>query len=144
MNQDFIANAVAGIMAQATATGLFVSLATLQRPSGTFDAGGAPDGLYVNVSGLVDIPCMKAINGDPSATVQAMQQRLTERVTSRGHWHVLLNDFYPDVIGGWEGNDPDFPGPWRLIVDGDPYLIFGAENDSQSQMTRLAAYLVTI
>ena len=144
MNQDFITNAVEGVMAQALATGLFVSSATFQRPSGVFDAGGAPDGEYVDIPGLVEIRCMKAINGDPSATLQASQQRLLERVTSTGHWHVLLDTYYSQVIAGWEGNDPDAPGPWRLLVDGETYLIFGAEHDSQFQMTRVAAYQVTI
>ena len=41
------------VMVEANDTGLFVSLCTLQTPSGTFTLSGAPDGLYVDVAGLV-------------------------------------------------------------------------------------------
>jgi hypothetical protein len=141
MNQNFIANAVSRVMAQAVSTGLFVSLATFQRPSGTFDAGGAPDGLYANVPGLTSIPCMKASPGD---SVRASEARTEQNVTDLGPWHILLNGLYPEVESGWRGEDANSTGPWRVVVDGVDYDIRGVERDSQSKMTRLEAFLVTI
>ncbi len=136
-------------MATARATGLFCSVARFQKPSGVFTGGGAPDGEYVDVVGLTEVACMKAINGDPSAMVKAHKDRQASSQESFGIWHILLDSLYPAVETGWRGENDSAAGAWRVIVtDVDAtstsYDIHGVERDSQGQMTRVEAYKVTI
>ena len=141
MNQAFIENAIAGVMAEAVATGLFVSLATLQYPSADYDSAGAFNGTWTNVSGLVDIPC----TAPPKSTsdIQATENRALQEIVSAEWHHVLLDAWYPQIDQGWRG-DGDPPGAWRILIDGFPYEIAGVESDSQMQMTRVTAKLTTL
>lgn len=126
---------ISQVMPQARATGLFVSLCTIQDPSGIFEAGGQPDGNYVDVAGLVAIPCMNAPTSE--ARITATEHRTVEQIRTDNSSHVLLNDFYPAVATHW------LTGA-RAVIDGVAYIIMGVEQDSQSQMTRLKVCLSTL
>ena len=128
-------------MVEAIDTGLFVSLCTLQTPSGTFTLSGAPDGLYNNVAGLVNIPCTAPPPAE--SRVQATTVRDLAEITASELHHVLLAGYYPSVDLGWRGEGADATGPWRALIDGWAYEIMGVESDSQSQMTRLMVKLTT-
>ena len=134
MNQS-LAPDIAAVMPQAVATGLFVSLATFQAPDGTLDAAGAPSGNFVNVSGLVNIPCMDAPMSE--ARLQATEVKAMDEIAASAIRHVLLNGFYPQLVGF--PNAPDLG--WRVIVDGIVWDLLGAEADSQSVMTRISMRL---
>jgi hypothetical protein len=137
MNQSIIQRAIAGVMPAAVATGLFVSLATFQMPDGNFGPSGAPSNGYVNVAGLVNIPCMDAVPS--TARVQATEVKDLEDIMSKGLRHMLLNGYYPEATP-----DGQIPSSWRAIVDGTTYDILGVEHDSQQQMTRMELELVTL
>lgn len=119
---------IAGVMPAALASGLFVSLATAQAPDGNFGPSGAPSGVFANITGLVDIPCMDAPPND--ARIQATEVKAVEEILAQGWRHVLLGGFYPQFVAGVGAG-------WRVIVDGIIYDLIGAENDSQSTQTRL-------
>jgi hypothetical protein len=141
MNQAFIDNAILGVMPAAIATGLFVSLATFQQPSQSFDSAGAWNGTWANVSGLVNIPCTAPPVSD--ARIQATENReLSEIVATEWH-HVLLDAYYPQIDAGWRGESTP-AGAWRILIDGTAYEIQGVESDSQGQMTRVTARITTI
>jgi hypothetical protein len=115
---------ISQVMPQAYAIGLFVSLCTIQRPSGNLDAAGYPDGAWVNVPGLVGIACM---NAPPSqARVQATEIKQLADTLAVSPRHILLNGYFPAIVP----ND-------RAVVDGTAFDILGAESDSQSGQTRL-------
>lgn len=132
MNQ---AIGITGIMAEVLATGLLVSLCTVQSPPTTFSASGAPTGSYVDVPGLVGIRCMNA----PSriARIGATEERTEAQITDSNDGHVLLEGYYPTLDAGWRDG-------WRAVIDGTDYDIRGVESDSQAQMTRVAVMVVTI
>ena len=142
MNQDLIQLAIAGVMPAAIATGLFVSLATFQQPSGVLNELGIPDGNYTDVVGLANIPCTAPPPSD--ARITATENRALAEITASEWHHVLLDAWYPDIDLGWRGEDPAGTGAWRVLIDGYPYNIAGVESDSQMQMTRVTARLVTI
>ena len=111
-------------MPVAYALGTFVSLCTIQRPSGNLDAAGYPDGTWANVAGLVNIPCQ---NAPPSqARVQATEIKQLADTLAVSPRHILLNDYFPAIV----------PQD-RAVVDGTAFDIIGAESDSQSGQTRL-------
>ena len=124
------------IMVEVVDSGLMVSLATFQQPDGNLGPSGAPSGVWVNVAGLVNIPCMDAVT---SASVQATELKSLEDIMSKGMRHVLLNGYYPQATP-----DGQIPTNWRAIVDGVTYDILGVEHDSQNQMTRMELELVTV
>src|SRR3974390_591549 len=124
------------VMPDSIETGLFSSLFTAQAPDGAQLAGGAPSGIYGNVAGLVNIPCMAP---PPStARVQATEVKALTEITSSELHHVLLDDWYPALDAGWRGDDVSGTGGWRCVIDGTVYDILGVESDSQSQMTRVS------
>jgi len=129
MNQAGIQLAIQNVMPQAIATGLFVSLCTIQEPDSLFMGAGQPSGNFVNVAGFVNIPCMAPPLSD--VRIQAEEKNAEEKIEVFSPLHVLLNGYYPGIeIGTGQG--------WRAIVDGQAMDLLGAEHDSQSQMTRLA------
>lgn len=140
MNQTPISNAVAHVMAAARATGLFVSLATITAPSGDFTAGGSPDGVYLPVSGLVDIPCMDAPQAVDRYNIMSAEQRAESQTTSSELRHVLLDDYFSQLSP--ETNWGDIG--WRCSIDGVDYDISSAESDSQRTQTRLSLRGVTV
>ena len=140
MNQDAIALAIAGVMPAAIATGMFVSLATFQVPSGAIFANGMPDGTFVDVAGLVGIKCQNAPSGGAGGNIQAKQVKAETEDTFLNMSHVLLAGFYPDAETAWRMGG-------RMIVDGLIYAngdILGVESDSQSQMTRVEVRVATV
>lgn len=122
---------IAAVMPQARDTGLFVSLCTIQQPSGVFGPSGAPDGLWVDVTGLVEIPCTAPPISE--ARLQSTEVKALAEIMSRNILHVLLNGFYAPVSPAW-----------RAVIDGTAYDILGTEHDSQSQMTRMEVQLAQI
>lgn len=124
------------VMPEARATGLFVSLCTLQEPSGVFGASGAPDGNYVDVAGLVNLPCTAPPPSE--ARIQAIEVKTLQDIMSLELLHVLLNDAYPAILTHFRGTNAT---EWRAVIDGVVYDLFGAESDSQSEMTRLLVRL---
>ena len=117
------------VMTEAVATGRFVSLCTLQAPSGVFTASGAPDGVYVPVDGLVDLPC----TAPPLASGET---RTLQDIEALDHNTVLLEGYFPTIDEGWRNG-------WQAVVDGVAYILFGVRGDSQSQMTELTVKRVT-
>ena len=142
MNQDAITLAIQGVMPAAVATGLFVSLFTAREPVPTIGPTGAMEFDYVNVSGLVNIPCM-APPPSPSS-IQATEVRSLEDITAAEIHHVLLSGYFPQLDAGWRGENPDGKGAWIALIDGFNYEIMGVESDSQSQMTRVRVKLATV
>ena len=142
MNQDAITLAIQGVMPAAVATGLFVSLFTAQEPVPTIGPTGAMEFDYVNVSGLVNIPCMAPPENPSSIT--ATEVRALEEITSAELHHVLLNGYYPTLDAGWRGENADGKGAWIALIDGFNYEITGCESDSQSTQTRVRVKLATV
>lgn len=119
---------VQNVMVAANLTGLFISLCTIQQPDGVLIDAGQPSGNYANVAGLVNIPC----SAPPVSSVrlQATEVRAADDIQAFAPRHVLLNGFYPSIQQGVADG-------WIAVIDGVVYTLMGAENDSQSQMTRL-------
>lgn len=138
--------AVANVMPLANASGLFVSLFTAQEPDGVFGQTGAPSGSYVDVAGLVDIPCTAP--PETQGSIQATEVRALEEITSSELHHVLLNGYYPTLDQGWRGELADATGAWicQITWKGEPYAynIMGVESDSQSTQTRVKVKLATV
>lgn len=132
---------IAAVMPAALDTGLFVSLCTIQMPTGELTADGSPamtggdsgDG-WNNVAGLIDIPCMDAPEGMESR-IMANTNRSPEFIEGFQYRHVLLGGYYPDI----EQFDD-----WRAIVDGQAWDAIGVESDSQSTQTRLRLQLAAV
>lgn len=127
---------ILAIMPLATDSGLFVSLCTVQQPDGVF-INGVPSGNYVNVSGLLNIPCMDAVPS--TARVQATEVKALQEIMSKGLRHMLLNGYYPESTP-----DGQIPTNWRAVVDGVIYNILGVEHDSQNIMTRMELEIVQV
>ena len=142
MNQAFIANAIAGVMPAAIATGLFVSLFTAQEPRPTQGPNGAIEFDYVDVAGLIEIACTAPPESPGSIT--ATEVRALEDITASELHHVLLAGYYPTLDTGWRGENADGKGAWIALIDGYQYEISGCESDSQSQMTRVRVKLATL
>ena len=129
MNQG-IQYEISQVMPQAYAIGLFVSLCTIQRPSGNLDAAGYPDGAWANVAGLVNIPCMDA---PPSqARVQSTEIKGLAETLAVAPRHVLLNGYFPAIV----------PQD-RAVVDSVVFDVLGSESDSQSGQTRMELRLAS-
>lgn len=140
MNQTPIANAVQYVMQAARATGLFVSLCTIMSPSGDLTSGGTPDGVYADVNGLIDIPCMDAPSAVDRFTIESQEQRAEAQTTSTEWRHVLLNDYFAELSPDTNWGDVGF----KARIDGVIYDIDAAESDSQRKMTRLSLRGVTV
>ena len=140
MNQAPIQRAIAKAMPAAISTGLFVSLCTIQAPTGSRTSSGAPlPTAFANVSGLVNIPCMDA---PPSmSTIQATEVKALEEIMALGLRDCLLNGYYPALT---QGNVTGTGMGWRAIVDGVTYDLMGAEFDSQTTQTRIRLRLATV
>lgn len=122
---------IASVVPAAVNTGRFVSLCTIQQPSGTFGASGAPDGTFTNVAGMVNIACMSA----PVSNLRiiATEEKTLAEILATKPRHVLLAGYYPTIQTNY-----------RAVVDGTAYDILGVESDSQAQMTRLMVRLASL
>ena len=126
---------VAAVMPLAVATGLFVSLCTLQAPTGGKTPDGLPDNTFANVAGLINIPCMAAVLAPGS--IEATEVKELEDILAKSFRHITLNGYYPQVIDGAALG-------WRVTVDGVVMDLLGAEQDSQNTQTRLKCQLATL
>ncbi len=129
MNSVLQQKGIPAVMARANASGLLDSLCTIQRPDGVLIDAGQPSGVFVDIAGLINIPCM----APPEATrkITANEVKSEDDIQVFSELHVLLNAWYPQVEAGVVNG-------WRIIVDGGPPLdIMGAESDSQHTQTRL-------
>jgi hypothetical protein len=142
MNQAAITLAIQGVMQEAVATGLFVSLFTAQEPVPTIGPTGAVEFDYTDVASLIDIPCMAP--PESSGSIVATEMRELEEIRASETHHVLLDAWYPQLDAGWRGENSDGKGAWIALIDGVQYEISGVESDSQSQMTRVTCKLATI
>jgi hypothetical protein len=128
MNSVIHTKAIPLVMTAAVASGLFVSLCTIQQPDGVLIDAGQPSGVFVNVDGLVNIPC----TAPPEANVRitASEVKSQENIQSFSELHVLLDSWYPALENGVAMG-------WRAVIDGVPYDVMGAESDSQGVITRM-------
>jgi len=135
MNQQFIQNAVSNVMPRALATGVFVSLCTIQQLPANPNPDGTPQTTYTDVPGLVNIICMDA---PPSMErIQATEVKQVAEILAKGMRHVLLGQCFLDAPN-WAGRG------YQAVVDGVAYDLLGAENDSQSTQTRIDLQLSTV
>lgn len=131
MNQDLVD--VSSVMPLARATGLFVSRATIKQATNTQDALGqvnlTPTG-FATITGCASIPCMRA----PYAVnnPDAGEQETPQMVASFSPFHVLLNDYFPQIPEAEAST-----GELIAIIDGVQHTICGVESDSQFTQTRL-------
>ena len=132
------------VMPQVRATGLLVSLATFQgptgatsdNPAGALDDEGFPLGTYSDITGLIDIPCMLA---PFSEGISSNEKKGMEELEAVADKHLFLDHYYPAVIEGWRKG-------WRVVMDGIVYDVMGPEPSSQlaaADMTRVGVRLVT-
>ena len=134
------AYALDAVMESALATGLFVSLVTIQQPTGEQTADGSPlmtggdsgDG-WNNVAGLVNIQAMNGPEAD--ARIRAKTERQIEQIEAFQFRHLLLGGYYPQI---------EQADNWRAVVDGQAYDPIGIESDSQSSQTRLLLQLAGV
>jgi hypothetical protein len=127
---------IAQVMPEAVSTGRFVSLCTFSKPPAnaiTPDGGQAPLSSYTPVSGLVNIPCMDAVE----SSIQATEIKGLQDILSKGLRHMLLNGYYPESTP-----DGQIPTSWIANVDGIVYDVIGVEHDSQNQQTRVKLQIV--
>lgn len=130
-------NDFAALVQAVQEAGLMPSVCTIQAPSGNVGASGAPDGVWADVTGLTNIPCMNA--PESVGSIVANEVKNIAEILSLSVRHVLLNGYYAQLDGlNWGGIG------WRAIVDGVTYDILGAERDSQSSQTRLKLRLTTL
>lgn len=122
------AGGVAGVMPLALATGLFRSVCTMRAPDGAFDESGAPSGAYVDVTGLVNIPCTSAPLSE--LRIEATEMKTLAEIESFAPRHVLLGGYFPTLENG-------ITKGWIAVIDGVAWDAMGAESDSQHVMTRV-------
>ena len=107
--------------------GLFISLCTIQERTGAVNSMGQVDmTTWVNVSGLVNLPCMMSVQV-PLRPDASAQTRRVEEIDSLGHRHVLIDGWYPQILQSQ-----------TAVIDSARYEIFAVESDSQKTQTRLA------
>lgn len=138
MNQQATIN-VSGVMDAALATGLFVSVCTIQAPPNTVNAQGGQNlnpADYVNISAeLTDIPCMEAVmtNIRPDVTDETKLGRYTKE---RNVSHVTLYGYFPQI-----------EQRHQAVIDGIAHDILAVEWSSQKtigKQTRLAVQVKTL
>lgn len=136
-----IQDAIVDVMPNALGTGitgstLMTSVCSFQEPSGVIVDGGSPDGIFVPVSGMQNIPCTKA---SPSTMrVQGTEAKSATQILGTLPFHVLLGGYFPQIVDQRVSD-------WQAIIDGVLYdILGGGEADSQSQMTRMEVRIATI
>jgi hypothetical protein len=109
------------------ALGLFVSVCDIYDPSQSVNGMGQVDlSDYTPVTGLQNIPCMRAVLSDVKPNPY-YEQKLTQQVNEMNIYHVLLDGYYPTILQ-----------KQIAVIDGDLLDILNVECDSQRIMTRLA------
>jgi hypothetical protein len=128
------------VMPEALDSGLFVSLVTMQQPTGEQTADGSPllsggdsgDG-WNNVAGMIDIAAMNGPEAD--ARLRAKQEKSMEMVEGFQFRHLLLGGYYPAI---------QEDANWRAVVDGVAWDVTGVESDSQGTQTRLLLQIASV
>ena len=138
------------VMPAALETGLFVSLVTIQQPTGEQTADGSQvqtggdsgDG-WNNVAGLINLTAMDAPEADNR--IRAKTDRTPEYTEAFQFRHLLLGGYYP-AVNEFEN--------WRAVVDTVPWVPnsptattydpVGVESDSQMTQTRLLLQLAGV
>jgi hypothetical protein len=137
MNQQTVD--VSQVMDMALATGLFVSLCTIQEPPDTVNAQGGQNldpADYVDISAeLTNIPCMEAVMTviRPDVTDEV---KLAKYTKERSVSHVLLYGYFPQI-----------EQRHQAVIDGIPHDILAVEWSSQKvtgKQTRLACQVKTL
>lgn len=113
--------------------GLFSKRITFQKPDGVITPAGQPSGNYVNVAGLVNLPCMDAPISE--ARIQATEVKALKDIVASQIRHVLLYGYFPTIA-----DDTD----WQAVIDGEVWDLLGSESDSQRIMTRVHLSVQTI
>jgi len=146
VNQAAITLAIQGVMAEAVATGLFVSLFTALQPVPTQGPNGAIEFDYVDVAGLSNLVCMASQQSPDS--IQATEVRALEEITASELHLALIPQYLPQLDAGWRGEAPDGKGAWICQIRWQgawyTYEIQGVGNDSQSQGTWVKVKLATV
>lgn len=130
-----LAYELAGVMAQARATGLFSSLASFSAPVSTQGATGNPIGTFSPAAGYQSIPCMDA--PESIARVSATEMKAEPQIETERFRHVLLDACYPAL------REAAGLG-WRVLIGATLYDLLGAEDDSQATQTRCKLQRVTL
>lgn len=126
MNQAAIELAVQNVMPAAAATGLFVSLCTIQQRTGAVSLTGQVDLTDWNdIDSLSNIPCQFSIVR-PATPNMAATLRMPAQTDSLTQFHALLDGYFPSIL---QSN--------QAVVDGTAYEIVAVESDSQKTQTRL-------
>jgi len=134
MNQVLVSAAeLDGVMETVRSSGLLVSVCTIQEPSGTFGPSGAPDGIWEDVSGLEDLPCMMAPIGLLSGGIRGTEMKVPSEILTKQPHHVLFGRYHPTIRTDMQA-----------VIDGTEYDIESIEHDSQHRMTRLLVTRNTI
>ena len=132
---------LARVLPEAISTGLFTSLCTIQQQDGNMIGAGQPSGVYVNVSGLVNLQCMDAPISE--GRIQATEVKELADIMSLQIRHVILNGCYANLpmgeTDGWRALLQDLSTGLTTIYD-----LLGAELDSQGTQTRLHLRTATI
>lgn len=145
MNQS-IAPEIAQVMQAAYALGIFVALASFSAPVLTQLSTGNPANQQTPIAGLQNIPCMNAPAAAGVIGLSSDETRLIPHIEAERHRHILLNGYFQQLDTGF-GQGAGLG--WQLTVtneDGTSELFdfLGGEGDSQQQMTRCKAMLVTV
>jgi hypothetical protein len=148
---------ISGVMDIYRASGLAVSLCTIQgpaTPTGSpivwqpatepyVDPQGTAPGIYANIPGLVNLPCQDAPESEGGVT--ATEIKALSETASIEVRHVLLAGYYPqlDTLTNWGDIG------WRAIITNPfgvttTFDILGAEVDSQRTQTRLKVRQVSL
>lgn len=136
MDQGF-SFVLAGVMQAVNASGLLTQVASFQLPSGEFSANGFPDGEFLPVDGLTELPCKVSssrFDREAGATVKTMARQLAE-----GTGYVLFGAYYPQAEAVWRNGG-------RLVVDGVVYAnedLISVGGDSMGTHTSCLIRLVT-
>ena len=128
------------VMPRVLATGLFVEIATITKPSGGQTTTGAPDGNETPVIGLEAISCMSSVTSMNGITPN--EERTPESIANTAERHVILDGNYTDLLDGWrEGWQCTITYPDGTVTN---YNMIAVECDSQGTHSRLTVREVTL
>ena len=139
MNQNFIANAIQGVMPDCSGNlGLFISTITFQEPTG-YTSTGEPSGNYTDIAGLVNLKCMDAPE-NVTFKIAANESHNDPEIVSDAPRHVLLDRYYAVLSPATDWGDVETGEPSWTASSTD---VQGVENDSQLQMNRVCLHKVS-
>lgn len=119
------------VMEVVNASGMLTQLASFQLPSGNFTDNGMPDGLFVDVAGLTELPC-KVSSMRFDRAIGSEVQTLARQVSTDTSY-VLFGALYPQAETVWRNGG-------QLVIDGAVYPnadIVGVSSDSMGTHTSI-------